>query len=82
MNFFYLVRFDSVSGKIVHRQTISLMQVNNELEDRFGIEVQHLLQRLWNVLCKLNEFPIGKYLLQGDKKQLACVKVYEKVENE
>lgn len=76
------VRFDSVSGKIIHRQSISLMQVQSELEDRFGIEVQHLLQRLWNVLRTLTGFPSGEYLLQRDKKQLDCVKVYEKVENE
>lgn len=76
------MRFDSVSGKIIHRQTISLIQVQCELEDRFGIEAQHLLQKLWNVLCTLTAFPTGEYLLQRDKKQSDCVKVYEKVKNE
>lgn len=76
------VRFDCVSGKIIHRQTISLMQVQNELENRFGIEVQHLLQRLWNVLCTLTAFPTSEYLLQRDKKQSDRVKVYEKVKDE
>lgn len=71
-----------MSGKIIHRQSISLMQVQNELEDRFGIEVQHLLQKLWNVLRTLIGFPSGEYLLQRDKRQSDCVKVYEKVVNE
>lgn len=76
------MRFDCVSGKIIHRQAISLMQVQCELEDRFGIEVQHLLQRLLNVLRTLAAFPTGEYLLQRDKKQLDRVKVYEKVNSE
>lgn len=71
-----------MSGKIVHRQSISLMQVQNELENRFGIEAQHLLQRLWNVLRTITGFPTGEYLLQRDKKQSDCVKVFEKVKTE
>lgn len=58
------------------------MQVDSELRDRFGIEAQQLLQRLWNVLCIFNRFPTGKYLVQRDKKQLAHAKVYEQIENE
>lgn len=76
-----LVRFDCVSGKIIHRQTITLTHVEKELADRFSIDAQQLLKRLWNLLRTLAEFPPGEYLLQKDKKQLECINVYEKAEN-
>lgn len=80
--FLILVRFDCVSGKIVRHQSITLMQVEKELADRFSIDAQQLLQRLWNLLRTLTGFPLGEYLLQRDKKQLECINVYGKVENQ
>lgn len=77
-----LVRFDCVSGKIIHRQSVTVMDVETELEDQCGIETQQLLQRLWQTLQTFSGFPAGDYLLQSDLKQNDYVKVYERTDEE
>lgn len=72
------MRFNCESGKIIHRKSIGLAEIEHELENRHGIECQHLLQKLWSALDTLNGFPEGEYLLQNDVKSASRIKVYEK----
>lgn len=77
--FFYgLVRFDCKSGEIAHHQSITLAEVENELNTKYKIEKKNLLQRLWHTLQTFSGFPTGDYLLQSDAKQPNCIRVYEK----
>lgn len=79
--FFYPVRFDCMTGKVIHRQSLTLMDVENELITIYGIETHHILRRLWHALQTFSDFPPGNYLLQSDSKNVDCIKIYEKIEN-
>ncbi|XP_055306386.1 uncharacterized protein LOC129570703 [Sitodiplosis mosellana] len=72
------VRFDCITGKVIHHQTITSFEVENELRTNYGIERQQLLQRLWHALQTFNDFPPGDYLLQSDSKHLDSIKIFEK----
>lgn len=52
------------------------MDLEHELESRFGIETQPLLQRLFHALQTFIDFPVGDYLLQNDAEKCDYVKIY------
>lgn len=66
---------------MTHHQSITLIEVEDELRKTYGIETQQLLQRLWHALETFIDFPVGNYLLQSDLKQLDYIKIYDKTEN-
>ncbi|XP_031621198.1 uncharacterized protein LOC116339454 isoform X2 [Contarinia nasturtii] len=72
------VRFDCKSGKVIDRQSFPLNVLENELNAKYGIETQQLLQKLWQALQTFVAFPVGDYLLQSDSKQPTNVNVFEK----
>lgn len=63
-------------GKVIRHQKMTLIDVQSELESKYGIESQELLQRLWHALQIFSGFPTSRYLLQNDTKQFDCVKVH------
>lgn len=69
-----------MSGKVIHRQRISVMDVENDIEQQCGIETQNLLQRLYHALQTFSGFPVGDYLLQSDCNKIDFVKVYGKTD--
>lgn len=63
---------------MIHRQKLTLINVQCELNTKYGIDSQQFLQRLWHAFQTFSGFPVGEFLLKSDTKQTDCVKVYEK----
>lgn len=78
MLFHPIVRFDVGSGKVLHRQSISLKKVEEELRIQYAVEAQQLLQRLWHTLQTFSQFPPAEYLVKSDSKQFDPIKIFEK----
>lgn len=72
------MRFNCETGRIIHQKLITLQEIENELQHRYGIETQELFQKLWNALDTFNGFPEGDYLLQSNAKVSNQYKIYKK----